>query len=195
MQSVSAVTWQPATHECSLLFPNAEWTLREGGNVRYGQAILTALNREQTKSVSVFSFPVPKSMSVQDPRYAKNFKDGFISSGSRPLSDGYTNLSGRIAYWLTGEKNVAGRQASILSYSLHDGSTLYQLHVESMGTHPVEDDELLAILGSFQIHGKKSTFSGFHFTGDSLAYSLGLAIGFLVVFLVAFRVVVKLRKR
>ena len=110
LQVACATTWEPTTRECSLAFPDAGWTFQEGGAVPHGHMILAALNRDKTKSINLLSVSAPRSMSVQDPRYATDFKNGFAASGSRPLNDGYTNLNGRIAYWLTGEKNTwAGR--------------------------------------------------------------------------------------
>lgn len=175
MQTASAMTWQSPSQECSLTFPNTEWTLRKGEAMPRGQILLEALNREQTKSVTVLSFQAPPSASVQDPGFAENVKKGFASTGSHPLNDGYTNLNGRIAYWLTGTKNLAGRQTSTISYSLRAGNFLYQLHLESLNTNPACDEELIAITRSFLVSDKNSSKT------DSFAYHIGIATGLLIV--------------
>jgi hypothetical protein len=159
--------------------------------------ILAAFNREQNKSVNVLTFQVPPSRSVQEPGFATSFKNGYASAGSRPIKDGYTNLNGRIAYWLAGEKNIAGNHASALSYLLCDGGgTLYQLHIESLGTNPLDDKELLTISASFKIHGKTAILPKATSPANSLAFQIGIIIGFLaVLILLAPRIFPKLKKR
>ena len=196
LQILSAAQWEPATHECSLTFPDGGWTFQKGAALPQGQIILAAFNREQTKSVTLVTVQVPPSMSVQAPGFATSFKRGFASSGSRPLKDGYTNLNGHVAYWLTGEKNITGRQASTLSYSLREGGTLYQLHVESLGTQPIEDNELLAISASFNIHGNAPIPPRSASPADSFAFRIGLIIGVVAVLILWSRQMIpKLRKR
>lgn len=185
LQFTSATPWEPTTHECSLQFPDTGWTFLEGATVPNGQMLLTALNRDQTKSVNLLSLRAPRSASVQDPGYSANFKRGFAAAGSRPLNDGYTNLNGHVTYWLTGEKNIPGHQASTLSYSLVEGRTLYQIHAESLKTTPFADDELLTILASFQVHGRPGLWPRFSLSGRSLAFCVGTIIGAAIVFCLA----------
>jgi hypothetical protein len=195
LQFASATAWEPTTHECSLTFPDTGWTFLEGATVPNGHMLLTALNRDHTKSVNLLSIRLPRSASVQDPGYAANFKRGFAAAGSRPINDGYTNLNGRVTYWLTGEKNVTGHQASTLSYSLLEGRTLYHIQVESLNTVPFSDDELLTILASFQVHGGPSLWPRFSLTGNSLAFCVGIIIGEAIVFRLANSIRLKRRPR
>jgi hypothetical protein len=182
LQCASATTWEAATHECSLTFPDTGWTFQESAAVPNGQMLLTALNRDQTKSVNLLSLRAPRSASVQAPGFSAEFKRGFAAAGARPISDGYTNINGHVTYWLRGEKNISGRPASTLSYSLLEGRTLYQIHAESVNTTASADDELLAILGSFQVHGGSSPRPRFSLTGNSLAFYGGIILGAAIVF-------------
>jgi len=188
IQAASAMTWQSESHECSLIFPDAEWTLRKGNAVPHGQILLEALSREQTKSVTVLSFQASPLASVQDPKFSENVKKGFASAGSHPLNDGYTNLNGRITYWLTGTKNLSGRQTATISYSFRAGNFLYQLHLESLNTNPACDEELIAITRSFLLSDNSSS------KADSFAYYIGLATGFLIVIAVGVRFIVYRRQ-
>ena len=194
LQVASAEKWEPATHECSLEFPHGSWTFQQGKETDHGQIILTATNRERTKDVTVARYQVAASISVQDPRFADGMKSGFAKSGGRMLSDGYTNVNGRVAYWFTGEGFASGKRISILRYALGEKGRLYQLVAESVGGSPLNDDELPAILGSFQIHGEalpSTTVS----RGDTLAYRIGQITGFLLVLiLIAGTVVRQFRK-
>jgi hypothetical protein len=185
LQFASATTWEPTTHECSLIFPETGWTFQEGANVTNGHwhLLLTALNRDHTKSVNLLSIRGTRSGSVQDPGFSANFKRGFVAAGSRAINDGYTNLNGHVAYWLNGEKtNNLGQQASTLTYSLFEGRTLYNIHAESLNTVPVADDELLTILASFQVHGEPPLWRRFSLTGNSIAFYVGIIVGAAFVF-------------
>jgi len=184
-QFAFATTWEPKTHECSLTFPETGWTFQEGAAVPNGQMLLTALNRDQTKSVNLLSIRAPRPASVQDPGFSANFKRGFAAAGSRPINDGFTNLDGHVTYWLAGEKNIREHQASTLSYSLVEGRTLYQIYVESLNTVPLADNELRTILASFRVHGKPSLWPQLSLTGNSLAFYAGIILGGAIVFRVA----------
>lgn len=49
LQNVSAAKWEPSTHECSLMFPAADWTMQDGGEINHVRVILNAVNRTVTK--------------------------------------------------------------------------------------------------------------------------------------------------
>ena len=195
LQVALAEKWEPATHECSLEFPDGSWTFQPGKEIDHGQIILTATNRERTKDVGVVRYIVAPSISVQDPRFEDGIKNGFAKSGGRMLSDGYTNVNGRVAYWFAGESFANGRKISTLRYALCEKGRLYQLMAESIGSSPLNDNELAAILGSFQIHPEalpSATVS----RSDTLAYRIGQITGFLLVLILAGGIGVRLfRKR
>ena len=192
---VSAANWEPPTRDCSLEFPGTDWTLKEGGAVNHGRMILAAVNREQTKSVTVIRFQVAPSMSVQDPGFVKGMKAGFTDAGSLLLTDGYTNVAGRIAYWFTWQKHVNEQLISTLNYSVHEGGALYQIAEESIGIPPLDDHELAAILASFRIHVNGTPAAGPMSRGDSVAYQIGRATGFLLIVILGFGVLAGLRRR
>jgi hypothetical protein len=195
LQVASAEKWEPSTHECSLVFPDSSWNFQQGKEVEHGQIILTAINRERTKDVNVVRYTVAASISVQDARFVDGIKSGFAKSGGRMLSSGYTNVNGRVAYWFAGEGFANGRKISTLRYAICENGRLYQLMAESIGSSPQNDDELSAILDSFQIHAEalpSATASRY----DSLAFKIGLITGFLLFFIAAGGTGVKLfRKR
>lgn len=98
LQNVSAANWEPSTHEFTIEFPAADWTIKEGGEIGRGRMLLAAENRQQNKSVNVLRFQVAQSFSVKDPEFVTGMKEGFAQNGSRLLSDGYTNINDRVAY-------------------------------------------------------------------------------------------------
>ncbi len=195
LQVTAAEKWEPATHECSLEFPDGSWTFQQGKEIDHGQIILAATNRERTKDISVVRYLVAPSITVQDPRFVDGIKSGFAKSGGRMLSDGYTNVNGRVAYWFAGEGFANGRKISTLRYAVCEKGRLYQLMAESIGGSSLNDNELPAILGSFQIHGEalpSATVS----RGDTMAYRIGQITGFLLVLILAGGIGVRLfRKR
>ena len=195
LQIASAEKWEPATHECSLEFPDGSWTFQQGKEIDHGQIILIATNRERTRDVIVVRYQLDSSISVENPRFVDGIKSGFAKSGGRMLSDGYTNVNGRVAYWIDGEAFAKGRKLSTLRYALGEKGRLYQLMAESIGSSPLNDNELLTILGSFQIHPEalpSVTVS----RSDTLAYRIGQITGFLLVLILAGGIGVRLfRKR
>ena len=189
-----AEKWEATTQECSLEFPDGPWTFQPGKEIDHGRIILIATNRERTKDVNVLRYPVDPSISVQDSRFVDGMKSGFAKSGGRMLSEGYTNVNGRVTYWFAGEGFAHGRKISTLRYTLGAKGILYQLVAESMGNSPLDDNELLAILGSFQIHAEALpavTVS----RSDTLAYRIGQITGFLLVLILVVGIVIKLARK
>jgi hypothetical protein len=195
LYSACAETWEPRTHDCSLQFPDGMWTFQKGGEINHGQVILTAVNREQTKAVNVLRYQVASSFSVQDPRFVQGLKEGFTKTGSRFVSDGYTNVNGYTAYWFTGEGLANGRKVSTLRYALCENGGLYQIVSECLGDSPQSDRELLAILNSFKILSKAPTSSKSVAGEKSLAYRIGFITGNLLVVILIVGIVVKLVRK
>ena len=194
LQIASAEKWESSTHECSLEFPDGSWTFQQGKEIDHGQIILTAANRERTKDVSVVRYMVAPSISVQDPRFVDGIKSGFAKSGGRMLSDGYTNVNGRVAYWFAGEGFANGRKISTLRYAVCEKGSLYQLMAESIKSSPLNDNELATILDSFQIHAEalpSATVS----RSDALSYRIGQITGFLLVLILVGAIGVRLVRK
>src|ERR1700735_2902657 len=74
LQVASAEKWEPATHECSLEFPDGVWTFQPGKEIDHGQIILVATTLDRTKDVNVLRYRVAASISVRDPRFADGMK-------------------------------------------------------------------------------------------------------------------------
>ena len=111
------------------------------------------------------------------------------------LSDGYTNVNGRVAYWFAGEGFANGMKISTLRYAVCEKGSLYQLMAESIKSSPLNDNELATILDSFQIHAEalpSATVS----RSDALSYRIGQITGFLLVLILVGAIGVRLvRKR
>ncbi len=196
LQVASAEIWEPATHECSLEFPDGVWTFQAGKEIDHGQVILVATTLDRTRDINVLRYRVASPISVRDPRFADGMKSGFAKTGGHMLGDGYTNVNGRVAYWFAGEGFVKGRTISTLRYALGESGTLYELVAESIGGSPLNDKELSAILASFQIHTEALPPAAPGSRNDTLGFRIGLVTGFLLVFIFGGGVVRKLgRKR
>jgi hypothetical protein len=195
LQVVSAEKWEPATHECSLTFPDGSWALLPGKMIDHGQILLSAVQSRRTRAITLAKYEVAPSISVQDDRFVKGLRNGFEQSGFRVLSSGYTNINGCVAYWFSGEAVANGKEVSTLRYSLCSSGQLYQLIADSVEGSPLNDKELLRILTSFQMrsHGPPVAAS---YRDNSLAYQIGRVTGFLLILTLIVGIVVnQSRKR
>jgi hypothetical protein len=189
-----AETWTAATKECSVEFPEGTWTLGEGAAMERGQRLLSAVNREKTKSFDLVRFDVPHAPPVKDPQFVAGVKRGFDKTGYRLTSEGFTNVNGCAAYWYAGEIVDGGQTGSTLRYALCEAGRLYQLMAESLGNAAPHDPELLGILHSFRIldRGARPTegVSG----GGRLSFKIGLVAGIVIVLLLGAAVLVRSRR-
>ena len=195
LQSAREEKWEPTTHECSLEFPDGSWTLQKGRDFEHGQIILSADNREQTKTIAVFKYQVAPSFSVQDPRFVAGVTNGFAKSGYRLLNAGYTNINGYTAHWLNGEAFDSSKKVSTLRYALCANGRLYQLVGQCIGDSALNDKELIAILTSFQINTKALLPSAPVSSDNSLAYRIGLITGFLLVLVLVLGLILRSRSK
>jgi len=196
LHAAHAEIWTSKSHDCSLAFSDGMWTLHDGVRVLGGQVLLQALNQRQNKEVTVFRQEAATTGSVRSPRFAAGVRSAYENTGATFLSEGYTNVNGRDAYWFTGQGLRDGQKVSQLAYTIYGNGEVYVLMARFFDNDasPNNDNETLSILKSFRILATAPLPAKPIATGNDLAFRIGCITGFLLV-LIAGAVVLSKRQQ